>query len=388
MTGKSFFLWVNYYITHPEIGTTTKIRSEILTLRKMGYTVTYTAYLDDGVAIYDNNDNIISKKKYLSNNKIYVICFRRRFLISITRRYLRDHAFDFCLLRINIINHSYYSMLREMKQQRAFVMMETLSYYPNMKKGKNTKISYYLIAQSLKNHKDDLKDVVDLILTEGAIQDFYGIPCIEFGMGVDVDNYNKHHYIGNKNELNMLMVGCHSVYHGTDRIIKSLKNYYDSHDNNCRQVFLHLVGDIQASDKRMIEHSGHGDKIILYGRQTGIPLDDIYNKCNIALGPLAQYRIMKKDTGLKTKEYFARGIPYVYSGEEVKIEKDYPYILNVDDSDSHIDIDTIFRFVDNIGDPIEAAESMRVKAHEAFSWVKIFDRVFLKVAEIKKSSHT
>lgn len=378
----TFFFWANYHITHPEIGTTTKIHSEIVTLRKMGYTVTYTAYLDDGVAIYDNNDNVICKEEYLTKNKFYIICARRRLLILITRRYLRNHAFDFCLLRINNISHSYFSMLRDMKQQKAFVMMESLSYYPYMDLKNNKKASYWLIDRSLRKHAHDLKEVVDLMLTEGKIDDFYGIPSIDFGMGIDVDIYQCHRYNGKRDELNLLMVGCHSVYHGTDRIIRSLRYYYDEHANE-RKVNLHLVGDVKSRDKKLIEKLHLEEVIFCYGRKHGKELDAIYEKCNIALGPLAQFRLNKKDTGLKTKEYFARGIPYVYSGEEIEIESSYPYIRKVENSDSIIDLNEINQFKNDIYNNGNISEAMRTKAKDIFSWRKKFERVFSKVEQLK-----
>ena len=374
MKNKIFF-WTNYYIEHPEVGTTAKIRSEVQTLRSMGYEVTYTAYLDNGVAVYDNSDKQVSYKKFILQNPLFLKAFRRSYLTSISRRFIRDNTFDICILRINSINNSYYNMLKEMKKQGAFVMMESLSYYPNMDFGNIKKASYFMIARSLKKHEKDLKNVVDLMLTEGVLDDFYGIPCVEFGMGVDVVNYKKHDYTGSKRDLHLLMVGCDSVYHGTDRIINSVYQYYQKPIAD-RKVYLHLVGDILSKDQTLINKVNLGDKIICYGRRHGKELDAIFDKCNIALGPLAQHRIQKKDTGLKTKEYFARGIPYLYTGQEVRVEKDYPNILLLKDDESLVDWNEIFAFYDKISNDITIADNMRNKARSVFSWRSIWDDVF------------
>lgn len=382
MKNKIFF-WTNYYIEHPEVGTTAKIQSEVHTLRSMGYEVTYTAYHDNGVAVYDNSDKQVSFKKFISQNFLFLKAFRRSYLTSISRRFLRKNTFDICVLRINSINNSYYNMLKEMKRQGAFVMMESLSYYPNMDFGDIKKASYFMIARSLKKHEKDLKNVVDLMLTEGVLDDFYGIPCVEFGMGVDVDNYKKHDYSGNKRDLHLLMVGCDSVYHGTDRIINSVYQYYQEPIAD-RKVYLHLVGDILSKDQALINKVDLGDKIICYGRRHGKELDAIFDKCNIALGPLAQHRIQKKDTGLKTKEYFARGIPYLYTGQEVRIEKNYPNILLLKDDESLVNWNEIFAFYDKISDDTTIADNMRMKARRVFSWRSIWDDVFAAKEKIKK----
>jgi hypothetical protein len=378
---KRIFLWINYYKEHPEVGTTPKVMAEIETLRSFGFEVTYTAYLDNGVAIYDNEDRQVAFHKYFCRNSYFLAAFRREYLTGIARKYLRENTFDYFLLRINCINRSYFKMLQEMKSQGAFVMMESLSYYPNMDFGNVKKASYMMISKSLRKHQNDLKTVVDLMLTEGVLDDFYSIPCVEFGMGINVDNYKKHSYLGNKDELNLLMVGCDSVYHGTDRIIKSLREYYNHHV--IRNIKLHLVGDILSKDKKLIEKVGLGDYIICYGRQHGKKLDAIFDKCNIALGPLAQHRIEKKDTGLKTKEYFARGICYLYTGNEVKIDSDYPYILQLEDNEDLIDFKKVISFYDGIKEDMSYPEKMREKARQVFSWKEIFERVFSKVNQIK-----
>ncbi len=371
---KSIFFWTNYYYNHPEIGTTPKILSEIKTLRKMGFSVYYTAYLDDGVGVFDNQDEIILKKSFIIRNKFYLKAFRKDYLINIARQFIKYNKFDYFLLRINSISNSYYRMLKEMKKQGAFVMMESLSYYPNMDFGKYKKASYHFISKSLKKHKDDLKFVVDLMLTEGRLDDFYGIPCVEFGMGIDVDRYNEHKYIGDKDELNLLMVGCDSVYHGTDRVVSSVINFTNNFPN--KKIRLHLVGDILDKDMRLIKESNLSNVIICYGKKSGKELDDIFDQCNIALGPLAQHRIQKKDTGLKTKEYFARGIPYIYTGEEFKIDSDYPYILKIDDSEQLIDINSIFEFYLKIRNDDRVIQTMRNTAKLVFSWDEIFKNVF------------
>lgn len=379
MNNKKLFFWTNYYIEHPEIGTTAKIISEVETLRSMGFQVYYTAYLNNGVGIYNNNDEQVDFMRFLSNNSFFLKAFQKDYLVKIARNFIKRNKFDFFMLRINYIGHSYYNMLKEMKAQGAFVMMESLSYYPNMDFGNIKKASYMMIGNSLKKHENDLKSVVDLMLTEGVLSDFYGIPCVEFGMGVDVEKYKPHTYSGDKDELNLLMVGCDSIYHGTDRIINSVKEYVEK---TGAKVKLHLVGDILEKDRKLIEEAGLPNNIICYGRKHGDELDEIFDKCNIALGPLAQHRINKKDTGLKTKEYFARGIPYLYTGHEVRIEQDYPFIMQLPDNEELVDLSKVFEFYSNIRDK-NCCSHMREKAKTVFSWKSIFEEVFLKVDQAR-----
>lgn len=373
---KTVFFWTNYYIECPEIGTTAKIRAEILSMRKLGYDVTYTAYLTEGVAIYNNNDERVCYKKIKTGNTVAHKISKKNALIDIAREYLVDRHFDYCLLRINELNRKYVEMLKLMRKS-SFVMIESLSYFPNMKFSDVKGIGYYVMLASIKRNKNRLKNYVDLMLTEGQINDFYGVPCIEFGMGIDVERFRAHKYNGDKNELNLLMVGCASIYHGTDRIINSLIEYYKQSSDN-RTIKLHLVGNLLRKDEELLDNPLIKDKVIVYGKKHGIELENIYDLCNIGLGPLAQHRMKKKDTGLKTKEYFAKGIPYIYSGEEVLIENEYPFIMKVADSEELIDLNKVMAFYDAVKKVDNVPQLMRDKAQDVFSWEKIFQRVFDK----------
>ena len=343
----------------------------------MGYEVSYSAYLDDGVGIFDNEDRLLLKTKFPCKHRFFIKAFQKDYLVGIAKRFLKNKRFDFCLLRINYVSKAYFDMLKLMKANGAFVMMESLSYYPNIDVRKINKASYRLISKSLQRHKNDLKDVVDLMLTEGVIDDFYGVPCVEFGMGIDVELYNEHKYQGDPEELNLLMVGCDSIYHGTDRLLKSA----GVSSRKGIKFKIHLVGDLLPKDKKLIKKLGLGSSVICYGRKTGKELDSIFDKCNIALGPLAQHRIGKKDTGLKTKEYFARGIPYIYTGHEINIPEDFQYIKKIDDSEELIDLDCIHSFYKSLAG-LPVVSEMRKMARSAFSWQGIFIKAFEQASTI------
>lgn len=372
------FFWTNYYIERNDIGTTIKIKNEIQALRQMGYAVTYTAYVSNGVVIFDNSDKIVAFEKYkFSNSKLRSLT-RKDNLISISRNYLRSNVFNFFLLRINYFSKSYMKMLKEMKAQGASVMMESLSYFPGISYSFFKAPKLYAVANSLKRNQKQLINYIDLMLTEGYIDHYYGIPCIEFGMGVNVENFKPHCYCGDIDALNMIMVGCTSVYHGTDRILASLKDYLDDPSVNSK-VYLHLVGDVLKNDKVYIKVNRLENHVIQYGRQFGTNLEAIYDKCNVALGPLSQHRMQKKDTGLKTKEYFAKGIPYVYSGDEPCIQNGYQYIYEISNDESLINIRDVWNFYNGIRNANIVTE-MRATAVEIFDWRNQFKKVFNKLS--------
>ena len=84
----------------------------------------------------------------------------------------------------------------------------------------------------------------------------------------------------------------------------------------------------------------------------------------------------KKDTGLKTKEYFGIGLPYFYSGVEEDVPGDYPYVFAVPSDESHIDFDAVWAFYERIRGDETKADNMRTFAKNVFSWDSIMAQAF------------
>ena len=137
---------------------------------------------------------------------------------------------------------------------------------------------------------------------------------------------------------------------------------------------MHLVGTITDVSKALISKYGLEEQVILYGKRRGKELDEIYDKCNVGLGPFGQHRVGgKKDTGLKTKEYFAKGLPYVFSGEEPTVPNNYPYICKFPSDESPIDFDKVWDFYQSYSDDPAVIQNMRAFAMENYSWHKIME---------------
>ena len=126
---------------------------------------------------------------------------------------------------------------------------------------------------------------------------------------------------------------------------------------------------------KLISKLGVENQVILHGYQSGEALNKIYSQCNIGVGPLAPHRIGGKEgTGIKTKEYFAIGLPYFYAGQELLVPDDYPYVLKMQSDESPININTVVAFYNKIKNDSSMQENMREFAKEHYSWEKIFTK--------------
>lgn len=373
---KKIFMCVNYPSFNPAIGISKKIRSQIDTFQTIGYDVTYSAYLEDGVAIFENGE-IVLKEEYLSffpkniNNKIKFF-----YLMSICFRYLKGKKFDLGFIRWSAIDSSFLRVIKRMKENCGTVIMDCHGYFPNY--DPPSVVGKYIKKKTIR-HSAELNGLVDLILTETKQTTIFGIQAMPMDTGIDVDKYTPHKYIGNEQEIHMISVSNEQEYHGYDRIIRGIAV------SNNANVFLHLVGRMSEKTSKLISELNLENKIFLHGYQTGTALDEIYSKCNIGVGPLAPHRIGGKEgTGIKTKEYFALGLPYFYAGQELLVPDEYPYVYKVPANDSLINVDEIIEFYNRIKDDKKMVESMRCFARENYSWVKIFSTALNKLGLLKE----
>lgn len=369
MNRKKVFMFANYTPADRTIGITKKINSEINTLRKLGYEVFYSAYDTDGVSIFDNNDVSILHKTFPFRHDKLNKAMRYYWLETTAYSFLQqNNNFTLGYIRLGPPNNMLFKILDLLKKGNAHIVVESLAYFPGIHyhsiQGK------YIQAMHALNHKR-FKNYVDCFLVEGNMTEMYNVPCYTMNMGVEVESIKPHKYRGDTSELNLISVANENVYHGYDRVIKSLHEYYKN--NKEKNIRIHLVGIISDKTKALIDQFKLNEYVILYGKKGGEDLDRIYDLCNVGLGPFGQHRVGgKKDTGLKTKEYFAKGLPYIYSGEEPTVPPNYPYIKQFPSDESVIDFQKVWAFYETFCNEEEhVCEEMRRFAKQNYSWDSI-----------------
>ena len=364
---KTMFMCVNYPKYNSAIGISKKIDDQIEAFKVLGFQVTYSCYLKDGVAIFEG-DNIVYERHYKDDSINSIL--RRFRLMDLCIKYIKNHSYDLGFIRWDAVDFQFLKILSLMKCKCGNVMMDFHGYFPNYNspglKGKYTKYTTKLFGNKMSKY-------IGVGLTETRNRCLFGIPTIPMDTGINVDKYEPHKYNGKMNEIHMISVSNERAYHGYDRVIKGISLYYQK--NTSINVYLHLVGKMSNETERLIKQNDLQNIVILHGYQSGSNLIQLYNQCNLGIGPLAPHRTGGKEgTGIKTKEYFAIGLPYFYAGQELLVPEDYPYVMKVTADDTPIDINQIIDFYNRIADDNHVQENMRNFARENYSWVKILSK--------------
>jgi len=194
-----------------------------------------------------------------------------------------------------------------------------------------------------------LMQSVDAVVTFSADSTIFGQQTIQISNGIDFETIpiRKEHPISSHG-IHIVGVAEIHFWHGFDRFLKGLGEYYRS--NPSTQVYFHLVGEYSGTrEKNEIESAikdyNLNDYVTIYGALSGNKLNDVFDKCDFAIGSLGRHRSgVETMRSLKNREYAARGIPFAYAESDPDFDNQ-PYVVKYSPDESTIDINCILNYL-------------------------------------------
>lgn len=199
---------------------------------------------------------------------------------------------------------------------------------------------------------------MNAIVTFSDATEIFGKRTIRISNGVDLDSIPLHHFVpSNDGSIHLIGVAEVHYWHGYDRLIAGLGEYYKN-TTNARQVYFHIVGGVGYNEMHGSNHAPGflelinkydiSKYIVFHGQLFGEELNSVFERCIFAIGSLARHRTgITEIKTLKNREYATRGIPFIYS-EQDKDFDNQPYVLKVVPDESPIDIQSVLTFIDNL----------------------------------------
>jgi len=226
---------------------------------------------------------------------------------------------------------------------------------------------------------------VDSIVSIGSkpVIPFFAELCSEktivISNGIDVDSipFSVERNDKNKGVLNLVGVANVAPWHGYDRVIKGLELFYKCNPSPSLKVVFHVVGEGPSSSKlrELVKIKGLENIVSFHGIRVGQELEYIFSNADIAVGSLALHRTGGGNP-LKNREYCARGIPFIYAGDDPGFPKEFPFALRISSNDSPVSIEEVLEFYKYLVLRFPDYKlQMRRYAEEHFSWDKIMKKV-------------
>lgn len=149
--------------------------------------------------------------------------------------------------------------------------------------------------------------------------------------------------------ISLLAVAMMAPWHGYDRIIEGMHNYYMN--GGKQEIVLHLVGEGAATPEyqRLIDKYTLSRHVVQHGRKFGEELEGMYDIADIGVGALSSsLKQVYKTNTLKVLEYMAKGLPVICEEGEVGIPKNSKYRLSIAADQTPVDIEKVIQFYDSI----------------------------------------
>lgn len=237
-----------------------------------------------------------------------------------------------------------------------------------------TNVVYFIYAHRLKKY-------VKTIVTFSDIKKLWSVPVTGIANGYDFRELEKEKILKTKEEdLHLLMVASVRSNHGADRIIKGLSTYMKKDPK--RNVVFHIVGDGDAIPelKELVKTLGNVERqVVFHGFMAGQALEDIYQVGDIGVSAIGFHRLgVYYASPLKSKEYFAKGLPVVGTTVEHDVlkSKSSEYYLAFPEDDTDIDIEKVCSFYEGLQKQNCTNRQIAESAANDFAWKSIMKPIY------------
>lgn len=348
-------LFLIYHGLSQSSGVSKKIEAQVKGLRDSGHRVYMCHYSLNEKGLWARMIDNDTLEDY-GNNKLSPI--KKRIYYDAILKFAIDSKIDFVYARsFHNANPFTISFFRKLKKANIRSVIEIPTYPYDMEyKGLLIKDKIELLTDKVFRHQ--LAKAADAIVTFSDYEKIFGQKTIRISNGIDFDELPIKSERAKHDNAIINLVGVAEVHfwHGFDRLLKGLAEYYSR--PHTQKVHFHLVGGIDPNEwngsdmaegiNTLISKHRLNEHVTLYGKKFGDELNAVFEQADVAIGSLARHRsgIYNIKT-LKNREYAARGIPFVYSEIDTDFE-DKPYILKVPADESPIDIQAIVDFYNGL----------------------------------------
>jgi len=146
-------------------------------------------------------------------------------------------------------------------------------------------------------------------------------------------------------------------FNGLDRVFKGIKIY-----KGLFNIKFYLFGKNLVAEKKIIQELGIEDQVICSDFIQKAQIDTVVSNIHLGIGALAVHRKGLKSTStIKTREYFARGLPFVYGHNDPDFsdsKEAMKYCKQITGDDDAIDLEDIINWYQSLEEPFKIPDHM------------------------------
>ena len=373
-------LFLHFHDFYPHSGISKKILYQVSALRECGLDVflCHMTIDENGYQRRVCNETVIED---FGNS--FFAKFLKWVRFKTLTKYILENKIEFVYIRsFYNTNPPLLKMLRNLQREGVKIVMELPTYpYDIEVKSPSLSLSNRMIFLVNRLYRGRLKSCLTKIVTFSDYKEIHGVKTINISNGIDFERIKlKSAKSQSPNRINLLGVAEIHYWHGFDRLIKGLADYYKNVQIET-EVFFDIVGGGVQNELDMLKNLTRElnleNYVTFYNESSGEELDAFFEKADFGVASLGRHRSgISKIKTLKTREYAARGIPFIYSETDDDFDN-MPYIIKAPADESPIDINKIVEFYKSL--KISPAE-IRLTIEDTLSWriqmQKVIDETF------------
>lgn len=342
------------------IGVKKKVLAQCRAFSKKFNIIYYTIFAGQVLYLLElEKDKVVDKEIVITKKECYEILLKWIGEYNIKRVYIRYTRSDVWFI----------DFLKELKRKEINRVLEfpTIPYDGEGGNIRPIEDRYY---------REKICDYIDCCTTYTNYKTVFNIPCITLINGVDITEQKIKSYRKKDGTMRFLAVATLSKWHGYERFIQGMYNYYSNGGE--KNIIFNIVGEGGQLQyyKRLVNESRLSEHVIFHGKLEGEKLDKIYDNSDIAVGSLGFYKTgLQSGAPIKLREYCAKGIPFIYGYDDISFDDNNYFGYRVSNDETPIDMWDIIHFYDEIYDGRDFIKDMRTYTVSKLTWDKVLQPV-------------
>lgn len=226
-----------------------------------------------------------------------------------------------------------------------------------------------------------LRRTIDAVVIFGKpVQKLWNVPAITVDNGVSVSTIkiNRCIFPEPNADINLLGVVGTSVAHGYSRILDGLAEYEQNTQKGEPKIFFNIVGQNETiQDLKSQAHKLHVENSTRFlGYKQSDELLKMYETNDAAVSCLSEYKVgLNHLSPLKSREYCAAGVPFIYAYEDLLLDESTPFALKLPNNATPVDMKKVVEFVRNCRKNPNIMEQERQFAKQHYDWKVIMKQI-------------
>ena len=325
------------------IGVLKKCLAQVEAFKRLDVEIDLVCLSDKGILLNDQLIHHFSESIFKSSFSKYQFYFFN--LLPIITKHLRLQDYDFLYFRYALSHPTLIRFLKTAKDQNPRIKI--ISEMPTFPYDKE-KVSVVdrLSLKMDQNYRKKLPLYVDRITHYGLESKIFSIPTIPISNGINLNEVKVSKAQPKGKSIRLIALANWSSWHGLDRLIEGLKNYYST---STKKVSISLT--VIGNGKAIPEYQNLVNKYDLHKVVHFLPpmsneqLDHHFDNADIGIGTLGIHRKnIPIDSSLKHREYCARGIPFLLAGNDLDSPVHLPFIFKCEPTNDPIDLKNLIVF--------------------------------------------